>query len=296
MQSLVVMRVGWALSDISFLCELHDLCVFVMRDSTVPGASGMGINVGKRKRSEFRAGDMARLADEYLRRTGFDPSLTLEDFADQHDVSSDELRFYLPEPDVEFGNSILLWHGTTRSRAESIIRSGFRAEKAMDKRRGRGQIFFSPTVRIARRYARTKARTEGDRPAVIMCSIDLNRYSNFERQTAEVYVFNHEYIGREVIKGVDGLPKRRFSKLEGQRHTGVDSTNVALAFNSGRAGIAYWVNSYLELDNDHRIHEDHEAVGKIEQWLDDQVKRGRFGEVPDDEILEQVRKRLPQYF
>ena len=109
-------------------------------------------------------------------------------------------------------------------------------------------------------------------------------------------MFNHEYIGREVIKEVDGLPKRRFDKLEGQRHTSVDFTNVALIFNSGRAGIAYWVNSYLKLDNDHRIHEDHEAVGKIKQWLADQVKKGRFGEVPDDEILEQGRKHLPQYF
>jgi len=70
-------------------------------------------------------------------------------------------------------------------------------------------------------------------------------------------------------------------------------TNVVLTFNSGSAGIAYWINSYLELDDADSIGEDDEAIGKIKEWLDEQMDAGEFGEVPEDEILEQVGRYLP---
>ena len=53
---------------------------------------------------------------------------------------------------------------------------------------------------------------------------------------------------------------------------------------------------YLKLDDSRKISEDHEAVQQIKQWLDEQMDAGRFGEVPADEIMEQVKKHLPQRF
>lgn len=208
----------------------------------------------------------------------------------QDDVSANEAG-QIPELGDGIDDSVILWHGTTRSRAKSILRRGFKAEKTMNER-GRGLTCFTTSLKIARRYALTRARAEGDRPAVIMCSIDLNHYDNYERRSA-VYVFGHECISREVIRDVEGLPKRQLEKLEDRKDPSVELTNVALTFNSGRAGIAYWINSYLKLSDEHRIPEHHEAVGRIKQWLDDQVNAGRFGEVPDDEMLEQVREYLP---
>jgi hypothetical protein len=38
------------------------------------------------------------------------------------------------------------------------------------------------------------------------------------------------------------------------------------------------------------MNEDHKMVGKIKQWLDEQMYAGRFGEVPEDEILEQLQE------
>lgn len=189
---------------------------------------------------------------------------------------------------------ITLWHGTTRSRAKTILKNGFRAEKTMDKW-GREWTFFATNPRFARRHARTKAREEGDLPAIIMCSIDLNIYNIYERQAAEVYVFAHECISKDVIVDVEGMPKRQLEKLQGTKAHNIGLTDVALTFNSNIAGIAYWINSYLKLDDPHRITEDHEAVIRIRQWLDEQVDDGRFGEVPDDEILQQVQEHLPQY-
>jgi len=59
--------------------------------------------------------------------------------------------------------------------------------------------------------------------------------------------------------------------------------------------IAYWINNCLKLRDGDRIHEDHQAVVRIKEWLDDQAEAGRFGEVSDEEMLIQMRKHLPQY-
>ena len=246
--------------------------------------------------SRFHESDMVWLADEYQRRSSSEPSLTLEDFAAQYGVSSDELRFHVPDLSREIDRSIILWHGTTKSRAESILEQGFRVKRAKKKRR----IFFAGRPDMPRGIAQRRARNEDDEPAVIMCSIDLSHYSDFERRGNAVYAFRHECIGSEVIKRVTGLPRQHREKREKQRkranpESSSELVNVAITFNSGPAGIAYWINSCLKLSDADRVYEDHEAVVKIRQWLDDQVEAGRFGEVPSDEIMKQIQEYLPQY-
>jgi hypothetical protein len=239
--------------------------------------------------SKFLESDMVWLADEYQRRSSSEPSLTLEDFSAQYGVSADALSSYVSDRSRDVSYSITLWHGTTASRAESILKEGFRAKKA----KGRGLIFFTARPSIARGHAQSRASWD-DPPAVFMCSIDLSHYSDYERRGRDVYVFRHSCIASEVIRKVEGLPRQRREKPEKQENPSVEVINVALTFDSGRAGIAYWINSYLRLNGDGRIHQDHEAVVKIKQWLDAQADVGRFGEVSDDEMLEQVRECLPQ--
>ncbi len=223
-------------------------------------------------------------------QTSRDPFPNLEDFLAQSGLSSDA-ESQRPKLSHEIEDTIILWHGTTRSRAKAILRSGFRAEKTMNES-SRGYMFFTPDPKVARSYARSKAKVEGDLPAVIMCSIDLNRYYIYEHRTPGVYVFGHECISRYVIMDVEGMPKRQVEKWQGRKTHDAGLTDVALAFNSSNSGIAYWINNYMKLDDEDKIREDHEAVGKIKQWLDEQMDAGRFGEVPDDEILEQVREYL----
>jgi len=83
--------------------------------------------------SKFHEGDMVWLADEYQRRGSSEPSLTLEEFAAQYGVSADELRAHVPDLSGETDHSIILWHGTTKSRAESILKEGFRVNKLNHK-------------------------------------------------------------------------------------------------------------------------------------------------------------------
>ena len=237
----------------------------------------------------FQEGDMMWLADEYRRRRGSEPSLTLEDFAAEYVVSPDELRAYIPELEEGYSRSVVVWHGTSKSRAESILKEGFRPKNKKGKK---SRMFFTQNPAVARRYARSRAKGESDRPAVIMCAIDLNEYEDYERRGQGVFAFRAEGISNEVVRNVRGLRRQRTEKQRKPKDESVELSNVALTFNSGRAGIVYWINSYLELNSDDVIHGDHEAVEKIKQWLDAQADAARFGEVPNDEMLEQVRKHL----
>ena len=227
--------------------------------------------------------DMEWLADEYRRRSSSESSLTLRIFSDQYGISPDELCTYLPELGNISDNPITLWHGTTRSRAKSILREGFDGRRA--------PIYFAANTRLPRHVATGRAGREGDEPVVIVCSIDLGRYSQYDYRKGGIYVFKHKHIGSEVVEEVVSA----YSKKIGKKTQSVELTNVAIAFNSGRVGIALWINSYLKLSGADRISEDHEAVVKIKEWLDAQADAGRFGEVSDEEMLIQVREHLPQY-
>ena len=248
---------------------------------------------------KFEETDMVWLADEYRRRSSSEASLTLEDFAGQYGMPVDELRAYIPELGGGINRSVILWHGTSKSRAESIRREGFRPRKGRAAQKGR--TFFTRNRAVACGYAERRADLEKDQPAVIMCSIDLNRYNDYERRGNRIFAFTADCISRDVVRNVTGLERQRREKPEKRRDANVEPTNVALTFSSGLTGIAYWINSYVEtrhavsLRGQDRIDEEHEAVVKIKQWLDEQANAGRFGEVPDDEMLEQVREYLPQH-
>lgn len=244
----------------------------------------------------FQEGDMVWLAKEYRKQANSDPSLTLEDFAIQYAVLPDELRPYDPNLAVEAECSIALWHGTSRARADSIMEEGFKPKKV-----GKSLIFFTQSSALARSYANNRAKNERDYPALIMCCINLGEYNNYEvrqLQGAVVYAFRTECIASDVVNKVTG-PRRkerlRFGKKpppqrkKKREKASEQLTDVAITFNSGRAGIAYWLNNYLKLTGEDQIQEEHESVGKIKGWLDAETDAGRFGMVPDDEILKQVQ-------
>ncbi len=239
--------------------------------------------------SSFQEGDMGWLADEYQRRGRFEPTLTLEDFAAEYGVSADTLRFHAPDLSRDVDRSVVLWHGTTKSRAESILEEGFRVKRGKKERK----IYFAGRPSMAQGIAQLRATSQNDLPVVIKCSIDLSRYDDYERRGNAVYAFRHECIYSDVIEEVTGLPKKGREEPKAWPDPKAPDnklTDVALVFNSSHAGIAYWINSCLKLEDPYLMTEDHEVVGKIKQWLNEQVAVGRFGEVPEDEIMLQLRR------
>jgi len=145
----------------------------------------------------FQDGDMMWLADEYRRRAKSETSLTLEDFSIQYGISVRQLRQFIPELNRTYGHSIILWHGTSKSRAQSITKEGF---KIKNKKKPHG-IYFTKERGVARDYAEKRAKNEKDEPAIIMCCIDLNQYNNYERR-GSVFVFNTNSLGCEIVKQI----------------------------------------------------------------------------------------------
>lgn len=70
---------------------------------------------------------------------------------------------------------------------------------------------------------------------------------------------------------------------------------VAINDKSGVDGVALWVNEYLGLKGDERASKT--AVAKIARWARDQYDvHGRITAISDEEMEEQTRIHLPEYF
>ena len=65
---------------------------------------------------------------------------------------------------------------------------------------------------------------------------------------------------------------------------------------SGKAGIAYWINTNLGLKGDSSVDKRHPGVSKIEKWVLEQYETGRVTSISNDEMERHVRKYLPELF
>lgn len=69
--------------------------------------------------------------------------------------------------------------------------------------------------------------------------------------------------------------------------------DVAITDRSGLAGIAFWINTQLLKDK--KIDKSHPGVAKIKEWIDEQFAAGRVNVVSDEEMLDLVKKYVPEY-
>ncbi|MEE9193794.1 MAG: 2-isopropylmalate synthase [Thermodesulfobacteriota bacterium] len=69
---------------------------------------------------------------------------------------------------------------------------------------------------------------------------------------------------------------------------------IGITDKSGRAGVAYWVNSYFGLDDNKKIHKNHTGVNRIAKWVESEFANGRITSVSDREMLEQVKRYMPE--
>jgi isopropylmalate/homocitrate/citramalate synthase len=65
---------------------------------------------------------------------------------------------------------------------------------------------------------------------------------------------------------------------------------------SGKSGIAYWINSSLELEGESAVDKRHPGVSKIHKWIADQYDAGRVTSISHEEMDRLVRKYLPELF
>ncbi|MFN4245112.1 MAG: 2-isopropylmalate synthase [Brevinematia bacterium] len=69
---------------------------------------------------------------------------------------------------------------------------------------------------------------------------------------------------------------------------------VVITDKSGTAGIAYWINTYFNLNEEEKISKNHEGVKAMYEEIMSKYEKGKTGSVTTDEMLELVRKYIPE--
>lgn len=71
---------------------------------------------------------------------------------------------------------------------------------------------------------------------------------------------------------------------------------VGITDKSGTAGIVYWINSNLKIPENEKLTKDNEAVIKIKEAIDREFEQGRIIGISDEEMIEYVKKFLPDIY
>lgn len=65
---------------------------------------------------------------------------------------------------------------------------------------------------------------------------------------------------------------------------------------SGKAGIAFWVNTTLALDANRQVDKKHPGISKINKWIMQEYENGRLTSISNEEMERLVHKYLPELF
>ncbi|MCX7759476.1 MAG: hypothetical protein N2169_07735, partial [bacterium] len=71
---------------------------------------------------------------------------------------------------------------------------------------------------------------------------------------------------------------------------------VGITDKSGTAGIVYWINSNLKIPDNEKITKDNTYVIKIKEAIDKEFEEGRIVGISDEEMIEYVKKFLPDIY
>ncbi|MDE3058309.1 MAG: 2-isopropylmalate synthase [Bacteroidota bacterium] len=112
---------------------------------------------------------------------------------------------------------------------------------------------------------------------------------------------NYPFVGKDfntTRAGIHAGGLRRFEQIYNIFDTAAllnRPPRVAITDKSGTDGIALWVNDFLGLKGDERLTV--MKVAKIQRWVMDQYeKEGRMSSITDQELEEQVKTNLPEYY
>jgi isopropylmalate/homocitrate/citramalate synthase len=72
--------------------------------------------------------------------------------------------------------------------------------------------------------------------------------------------------------------------------------SVKVTDKSGVAGVTFWVKAHLPADLRDGVDKRHPGVHKIAQWVEEEYRNKRTTAISDAEMLEQVRRHLPELF
>jgi len=129
---------------------------------------------------------------------------------------------------------------------------------------------------------------------------DIAEY--FEKELGYEIPHNQPFVGRNfnvTSAGIhaDGLMKDEeiYNVFNTEK---LLKKKVAVAINdkSGVAGIAKWLNLYLNLSKEEEVTKDNPGVLKIKEWVDSENVKGRTAVVSNQEMLMKAKEFLPGLF
>ncbi len=142
-----------------------------------------------------------------------------------------------------------------------------------------------PLEAMAIEYASLKGTSDGMDYTVIT---DIANY--FEREIGYVIPSRTPFVGRSFNSTRAGIHADGMLKDE-EIYNIFDTAkllnrpmNVSINNTSGLAGIAYWINQYYELSDEHKIEKSHPIVSKIKELIDKEYEDGRCSVMGDDEL------------
>ncbi len=96
---------------------------------------------------------------------------------------------------------------------------------------------------------------------------------------------------------IDGLLKNEeiYNSFDSQKILG-RPIQIIITDKSGTAGIAYWINTNLNLPEEKKIDKRHPAVIKIYKKILEEYEKGRITSISNEEMLALVKKYLPELF
>jgi len=186
--------------------------------------------------------------------------------------------------------NVVLWHGTSLYRAYSILESGFKSKK-------RG-VFFSSNILESSSYAERRAADGRSEPAIFAAIFDLNTLKYGKEFQIQTHFIFKPRVANRIVKYIltyRGLYSIGKIITEANRYKD-DLTDISIMQVSGNTGIAYWLNTFLKLDDSGSISENHSAVGQIKTWVDEQYANDRMIPITDEEMLILAKEYLPEYF
>lgn len=72
--------------------------------------------------------------------------------------------------------------------------------------------------------------------------------------------------------------------------------HVSINNTSGLAGIAYWINDYFQVPEEHKIDKQHPVVAKVKALIDAEYANGRSSVMGDEELIAMIRNSDKEFY
>lgn len=124
----------------------------------------------------------------------------------------------------------------------------------------------------------------------------------YEYELGEYIPPNHPFVGSDfnsTSAGIhaDGMFKNPeiYNIFDTEKLLG-RPPGIIINDKSGLAGIAQWINVHLRLTGDKRVDKHNPAVSRIDEWVQEQYKKGRVTSISHEEMEHCVRHFMPHLF